>query len=121
MGLARDLRSLIADLVDPDDIFAFGSSATESPIDTPLWDVLANVTASVHPGAELIPSMLAAQTDARHLRPAGTVTYGFGLLSQHVNPQNYWSRFHGVDERIELESLELAVMGWQAVVRQFLE
>jgi acetylornithine deacetylase/succinyl-diaminopimelate desuccinylase-like protein len=32
----------------------------------------------------------------------------------------YWSRFHGVDERIDLESLELSALGWLQVARRFL-
>ena len=64
--------------------------------------------------------MLAAWTDASWLRPAGTTTYGFGLLSEQLSPDEYWGRFHGVDERIDLESLDLSALGWYEVAKQFL-
>ena len=115
-----DIRGLLADLVDPDDVFMLGATATVSPSATPLWDVLADVTSSVHHGAELVPAMLAAWTDASWLRGAGTTTYGFGLLSETLTRGEYWARFHGVDERIDLESLELSTLGWREVARRFL-
>ena len=119
-AMAEELRDLLSDLIGPDDLFAFQQDATASPVDTPLWDVLAGVTARAHGGAALVPAMLAAWTDASWLRPAGTTTYGFGLLSEKLSPEEYWSRFHGVDERIDLESLDLSAIGWYEVAKQFL-
>jgi len=118
--IVSDIQSLLADVVDPADVIMGGANATLSPSATPLWDVLADVTSSVHRGAELVPAMLAAWTDASWLRGAGTITYGFGLLSESLTRGEYWSRFHGVDERIDLESLELSTLGWHHVARQFL-
>ena len=119
-AVAEELRVLLADLVGPDDVFAFAQDASASPVDTPLWDVLASVTARAHGGATLVPAMLAAWTDASWLRPAGTTTYGFGLLSEKLSPTEYWGRFHGVDERIDVESLDLSALGWYEVAKQFL-
>ncbi len=118
--ITHDVRALLAEVVDPADVVMLGANATVSPSSTPLWDVLADVTRSVHDGAELVPAMLAAWTDASWLRGAGTITYGFGLLSETLTRGEYWSRFHGVDERIDLESLELSTLGWQQVARRFL-
>lgn len=119
-AMAQELRDLLADLVDEDGILIFHQDATASSIETPLWDVLASVTDQAHNGATLVPAMLAAWTDASWLRPAGTTTYGFGLLSERLSPAEYWSRFHGVDERIDLESLELSALGWYEVAKRFL-
>jgi acetylornithine deacetylase/succinyl-diaminopimelate desuccinylase-like protein len=118
--IIHDIQALLADLVDPVDVIMLGANATLSPHSTPLWDVLADVTSSVHHGAELVPAMLAAWTDASWLRGAGTIAYGFGLLSETLTRAEYWSRFHGVDERIDLESLELSALGWLHVARRFL-
>jgi acetylornithine deacetylase/succinyl-diaminopimelate desuccinylase-like protein len=118
--ITHDIQALLADIVDPADVIMLGANATLSPHDTPLWDVLAEVTSSVHHGAELVPAMLAAWTDASWLRGAGTTTYGFGLLSETLTRAEYWSRFHGVDERIDLESLELSAHGWHHVAHRFL-
>jgi acetylornithine deacetylase/succinyl-diaminopimelate desuccinylase-like protein len=119
-AITHEIQGLLADLVDPVDVFMLGSNATLSPHATPLWDVLADVTRTVHHGAELVPAMLAAWTDASWLRGAGTTTYGFGLLSETLTRAEYWSRFHGVDERIDLESLELSADGWHDVATRFL-
>lgn len=76
--------------------------------------------ADTYPEGRLVPSVLPAQTDARWLRPAGTTTYGFGLLSDRLTPREYWSRFHGCNERIDIESLTLSLHGWYEVARRFL-
>jgi acetylornithine deacetylase/succinyl-diaminopimelate desuccinylase-like protein len=73
-----------------------------------------------YPEAALLPSMASGTTDARWLRPAGVVTYGFGLLSRKVTPGEFWSRFHGMDERIDVESLALSVELWEWLCRDFL-
>ena len=95
-------------------------SGTSSPTDTPLWDTMSRAAQRAYPDAELLPSMASGTTDARFLRPAGVVTYGFGLLSRSVTPSEFWSRFHGKDERVDLESLELSVELWEWLCRDFL-
>jgi acetylornithine deacetylase/succinyl-diaminopimelate desuccinylase-like protein len=81
--IIHDIRGLLADLVDPVDVVMLGANATLSPHSTPLWDVLADVTSSVHHGAELVPAMLAAWTDASWLRGAGTTPTGSGSSAKH--------------------------------------
>ena len=119
-AMATEVRDLLSDLVAAEDVFIVHEDATASSTDTPLWDVLASVADRAHDGATLVPAMLAAWTDASWLRPAGTTTYGFGLLSEKLTPGEYWSRFHGVDERIDVESLDLSALGWYEVAKQFL-
>lgn len=119
--ILHDIRELVADLVAPDDVVALATiEPSTSPIDTPLWPVLEAVTARHHPGARLVPSILPAQTDARWLRPAGVTTYGFGVLSTSVSPLEYWARFHGRNERIDLDSLALSLAGWTEICTTFL-
>ena len=42
------------------------------------------------------------------------------LLSDRITPREYWSRFHGCNERIDIDSLTLSLHGWYEVVRRFL-
>lgn len=120
VAIVDELRLLLADLVDADDIVMPGSTPpTVSAVDTNLWAVLQSVTADLLGGARLLPSVLAAQTDARWLRPAGTTVYGFGLLNPALDPSDYWARFHGVDERVDLTSLSLMLDGYEEVVRRY--
>ncbi|MGQ0615629.1 MAG: M20/M25/M40 family metallo-hydrolase [Acidimicrobiia bacterium] len=115
------LRTLLADLVAPDDIETrVLLGPTRSSTATPLWPVLESVVTDHYRGATLVPTVLAAQTDARWLRPEGVTVYGFGLLSEKVSRDEYWSRFHGRDERIDLESLDLSCQGWEEICRRFL-
>jgi acetylornithine deacetylase/succinyl-diaminopimelate desuccinylase-like protein len=95
-------------------------SGTASPTDTPLWDSMRRAAQRAYPDAELLPSLASGTTDARWLRPAGVVTYGFGLLSRKVTPTEFWSRFHGKDERVDVESLDLSVDLWSWLARDFL-
>jgi acetylornithine deacetylase/succinyl-diaminopimelate desuccinylase-like protein len=115
-----ELRHLLRDLVDAADITGVGIPPSRSSKQTPLWSLLERIVAAHHPGGTLVPTLLPAQTDARYLRPAGTVTYGFALLSPSLTPEAYWSRFHGPDERIDVESLRLMVTGYQEICRGFL-
>ena len=95
-------------------------SGTSSPTGTPLWDSMRRAAQRAYPDAELLPSLASGTTDARWLRPAGVVTYGFGLLSRKVTPAEFWSRFHGKDERVDVESLDLSVELWEWLARDFL-
>ncbi len=54
---------------------------TRSPIDTPLYDALEKVAQRVYPQATLMPVMTVGGTDARFYRNAGSLAYGFGLMS----------------------------------------
>ena len=122
-----DVRGFVAGILG-DDLaerveveFPLGIHAgTASSTDTPLWDSMTRAAQRAYPDAELLPSMASGTTDARWLRPAGVVTYGFGLLSRKVTPGEFWSRFHGKDERVDLESLELSVDLWEWLCRDFL-
>lgn len=119
--LLASVRQLLAGLVAAEDVTApLLTPATSSPTATRLWEVLGEVTREHHRGARLVPAVNTGQTDARWLRPQGTTTYGFGVLSRRVTPSEYWNRFHGVDERIDVDSLALSVRGWRGVADRFL-
>ena len=49
--------------------------------------------------------------------PLGVPVFGFGVLSAALDPATYWSRFHGDDERIDIESLALSTAAWEHVAR----
>ena len=93
---------------------------TTSPTGTPLWAAMEAAARRTYPEAVLLPSMIAGATDARYLRPRGVTTYGFGLLSTKIEAGRYWAMFHGKNERIDLESLDLSVDLWEGLSRDFL-
>ena len=82
--------------------------ATESPIDTPLYAVLSDIMRQAHPGAVIQPSLVTGGTDARHYRQAGAVAYGAALFSAGMRAEVFADRFHGHNERIDIESIGLS-------------
>ncbi len=108
----------LADEVEVEKLFS--KPASMSPIDTPLWDVLARVVDGHYPGARLMPRMIVGFTDAPYFREKGAVAYGFGLFSRALTAEAMAGRFHGNDERIDVESLALTTQAWLDVCEQFL-
>ncbi len=90
--------------------------ASISRIDTPLWDVLQRAVAAPFPGARLTPQMVVGFTDARVYRQMGAVAYGAGLFSPNLDGGDFSRRFHGNDERIDVESLGLSTQLWLDVI-----
>ena len=115
------MRDALGDLADAVEIQANDDGATESPIDTPLWDTLARVASRLCEGSALIPAFMVGATDNRFYRRAGSVGYGFGLFSQRLGYEDYGTMFHGNDERVDQESLALSTQLWEAVAHDLLD
>ena len=60
--------------------------------------------------------MTAGGTDARFFREHGAVAYGFGLFTSSMTASDFATRFHGHDERVDVESLRLTTDMWLEVV-----
>lgn len=86
--------------------------ATQSPMDNDLWDSITKNTQIAYPGASMVPGLIVGGTDARFYRHRGRVAYGAGLFSPSMDFSTFASRFHGHDERIDVESLALATDFW---------
>ncbi|HEY7915837.1 MAG TPA: M20/M25/M40 family metallo-hydrolase [Acidimicrobiales bacterium] len=122
---AADVRAMLDDVIGDlsDDVevdFRAGDPATTSPIDTPLWDALERVSRVFYPGARTVPFMTVGATDARFHRALGSVAYGFGLHSRAIGFEEYGTMFHGIDERVDVESLRLSTEMWIALAHDFL-
>ncbi|MEO1063186.1 MAG: M20/M25/M40 family metallo-hydrolase [Actinomycetota bacterium] len=87
-----------------------------STTETPLWDALADSIRRAYPDARVVPSLVTGGTDARFFRRRGVPAYGAGLLSPHVSLAEFVNRFHGHDERIDVDSLRLTTQLWLDVV-----
>ncbi len=86
--------------------------ASESDTNTPLWGALVDSIQMTYPGASVLPSMVTGGTDARFFRRRGVPSYGAGLLSSQIGLGEFMSRFHGHNERIDVESLRLTTKLW---------
>jgi len=94
--------------------------ATESPVDTPLWDSLSRISQSFYAGSHLVPLLSVGATDARFFRRLGVTSYGFGMFSEKLTFEDYSRMFHGDDERVDVESLRLSTELWEALARDLL-
>jgi acetylornithine deacetylase/succinyl-diaminopimelate desuccinylase-like protein len=94
--------------------------ASISRTDTPLWDALLRATSRHFPDARLSAQFVVGFTDARVFRGLGAVAYGAGLLSPEIDSGEFARRFHGNDERIDVESLRLSTALYEDVARDML-
>lgn len=122
---ATDVRAMldqvVGDLAEDVEVdFRSEQPSTTSPIDTPLWDALQRVSRVFYPGARTVPFLTAGATDARFYRQIGSVAYGFGLHSEAISFEDYGLMFHGIDERVDVESLRLSTEMWMALAHDFL-
>ncbi len=98
---------------------AFALDPSSSSVDTPLWGALAQAIDMAYPGAKVVPSLVTGGTDARYFRKRGIPAYGAGLLSLDIPMDEFQNRFHGHNERIDLESLKLTTQLWLDVLDRF--
>jgi len=112
------LAAALGDLFDrvvvtPGDV---ARDATASSEDTEVFDLLRRRAAAVHPDREVLPWMTVGGTDAAFFRRRGVPAYGAGMYSSAVPLEEFQSRYHGHDERIDLASLALTTQLWLDVV-----
>jgi acetylornithine deacetylase/succinyl-diaminopimelate desuccinylase-like protein len=121
--VATHLRAALGDeLADRVEVTVLmNDQASISRIDTPLWDALHRAITVPFPHARLNPQFSVGFTDARVFRELGTISYGAGLFSPSVDPAEYGRRFHGHDERVDVESLRLTTELWERVVLDLLD
>ncbi len=131
-----DIRTLPGD--EPDDVDAHLRAALGDLADHVEVEIIMNDPASIvagrHPavgcagagGQPAVPDRSAHPaarvgfTDARIYREMGAIAYGAGLFSPGLNAADFGSRFHGHDERIDVESLALTTRLWHRVATDFL-
>lgn len=87
-----------------------------SRTDTPLWDSLQRAINVPFPDARLNAQFTVGFTDARVFRDLGAISYGAGLFSPSLDPSEFALRFHGNDERVDVESLRLTTELWERVI-----
>ncbi|MHB8328872.1 MAG: M20/M25/M40 family metallo-hydrolase [Acidimicrobiales bacterium] len=115
------LGDALGDLAADVDIkWNYADEATASPTDTPLWAALERVARHSYPDARCVPFLTVGATDARFFRKLGTIAYGFGLFSTRLTFEDYATMFHGIDERVDVESLGLSAELWDGLARDVL-
>jgi len=114
------LRAALGDLYSRVEVSAIHDDpSTVSSTNTPMWSTLSQLASEKYPGVRLVPTMTTGGTDSRFYRNKGAVAYGAGLFSEHCTMESFSSRFHGNDERIDIESLALTTQMWLGVAERF--
>jgi acetylornithine deacetylase/succinyl-diaminopimelate desuccinylase-like protein len=115
------LRAALGDLFDKVEVeVIMDDPASISRVDNPLWNSLERALAKPFPTARPTPQLEVGFSDARIYRNMGAVAYGAGLFSPDVDPAEFGRRFHGNDERVDVESLRLTTQLWLDVVHDLL-
>ena len=115
--VSAHLREALGDLADRVEVeVILDDPASISRTDTPLWDALQRAVIVPFPDARIAPRFSVGFTDARVFRELGAVSYGAGLFSPNVDAAEFGRRFHGHDERVDVESLGLTVDLWRRVL-----
>ncbi len=122
-GTSRDdvighLREALGDLFDHVEVSDLQiSEPTASPFgeSNPLWESVRKHTQRAYPGAKRMPGRIAGGTDARFYRERGATAYGAGLFSKQMDFATFGSRFHGHDERIDVESRGLSAQYFHGI------
>ena len=111
------LREALQELADDVEITAIGDAdASFSPVETPMWAAMTAATRARYPRAELVPAMIVGLTDARFFRHRGVTAYGAGLMSRELSAADFSSRFHGHNERVDADSVNLTTSFFAAVL-----
>jgi acetylornithine deacetylase/succinyl-diaminopimelate desuccinylase-like protein len=92
-----------------------------SPIDSPLMRAIGDWVSESDPGAETVPTVLPAFTDARWFRAAfpDCVAYGF-FPQRHQTLYETWPLLHSNDERIDVRDLAFAAAFFADLPRRLL-
>ncbi len=88
--------------------YTYYDLALETDFEGALVEAMASCLQAEDPGARAVPYMLSGGTDAKHFSRLGIRCFGFSPLRLPAD-LDFSGMFHGVDERVPLESLTFGV------------
>ncbi len=117
-GQDEALRAELAALVGPDIEIAWGREvrAIESPVDSALVKVLQAAVSAEDPAGTVVPYLLPASTDNKHLAALGIRGYGFVPLRVPADFDVY-GQFHAADEHVPVEALHFGTRVTARILR----
>jgi acetylornithine deacetylase/succinyl-diaminopimelate desuccinylase-like protein len=111
-GREQDFLAEIDALLGPDitrDWFVFNEAIETDPSAALLNDIETSLRIE-DPGAHVVPYLLSAGTDAKYFARLDDMRACFGFCPLRLPADlDFWSMFHGVNERIPLDALRFAV------------
>jgi acetylornithine deacetylase/succinyl-diaminopimelate desuccinylase-like protein len=103
----RELRAAVGDAATIE--VSKYKAGLESDYQTPLFDIITQVTGAYAPGSRVVPILSSGGTDARSLIPRGVKVYGFCPLRVEPGQPAPAELMHNHDERISLANLHFAL------------
>lgn len=101
--LMNTIRELAGEYVDVEVLHH--DIALEAPFDAPLVESMKRALLSQDPDAAILPYCLSGGTDNKALKKLGITGYGFAPLQLPAD-LDFAPMFHGIDERVPVESLK---------------
>jgi acetylornithine deacetylase/succinyl-diaminopimelate desuccinylase-like protein len=93
---------------------------SESPANTPLYELIVKVMKEFEPNCSVAPILLTGGTDSRFFRKIGSICYGFQPLRSDMPYGEILKTIHGIDERISIENLVFGTSVLYNVVESFM-
>lgn len=113
------VRAELAEVVgeDVEVTWARDIEAIESPVDAPLVDVLQHAIGAEDPEGVVVPYLLPASTDNKHLSRLGIRGYGFVPLRVPAD-FDVFGQFHAADERVPVDALHFGTRVTARILRE---
>ncbi|PTT20783.1 hypothetical protein DBR36_05185 [Microbacterium sp. HMWF026] len=113
------VRAELAEVVgdDVEVTWARDIEAIESPVDAPLVDVLQRAIGAEDPEGVVVPYLLPASTDNKHLSRLGIRGYGFVPLRVPAD-FDVFGQFHAADERVPVDALHFGTRVTARILRE---
>ncbi len=92
-----------------------GFTPAISKTETPLYDVIADVSAEVF-GAQVVPTVSGGFTDSHFFRDLGITSYGYSPFAFTVNE---FAGVHGNDERVSVDNIVTGVKTYYHLLEKF--
>jgi acetylornithine deacetylase/succinyl-diaminopimelate desuccinylase-like protein len=96
---------------------SFGSA---SPTQSEFVDAMEKAVRREIPGATLVPLIMPAASDCRHVRAQGAEAYGFSLFDPETPTSHLADLAHGANERVSVRTLELTQRVYYHLAKDFL-
>jgi acetylornithine deacetylase/succinyl-diaminopimelate desuccinylase-like protein len=93
---------------------------SESPLNTPLYELIQSVLGEFAPDSNIAASLLTGGTDSRFFRKRGSVCYGFQPVRADIPYSVSQKTIHGIDERISVANLVFGTSILYEIVSRFM-
>jgi carboxypeptidase PM20D1 len=113
-GTIRRVKRRIGDPLVEITIVESSEPSPESPTDNAQFALIVDAVKASYPNASTVPYVMMAATDSRHFHRFAHAVYRFAPLEM-TNAQR--ASIHGVDERVEIASLERGELFHRALLQ----